>query len=85
MANEIGVYLVMLAAELTAWTQMLAFTGTDARVWEPKRLRARIFEAASKIITTGRPTILHLAANAPEPPAIIKALKRAAALPAPSG
>jgi hypothetical protein len=26
-----------LAMELTAWLQMLAFTGHDARRWEPKR------------------------------------------------
>ena len=37
--NQIWIAVVMLATELTAWMQMLALTGTDARVWEPKRLR----------------------------------------------
>jgi hypothetical protein len=41
---------VALAAEITAWMQMLAFAGADpgsqadaARRWEPNRLRYRIF------------------------------------------
>ncbi|MCZ2405099.1 IS1380 family transposase, partial [Paenarthrobacter sp. Z7-10] len=65
-SNEVWVHLVMLAVELTAWTQMLALTGTAARRWEPKRLRARIFETAGRIVHTGRRFILHLAADAPE-------------------
>lgn len=81
--NEIWVHLVMLALELTAWTQMLALTGTEARRYEPKRLRTRIFETAGKIITTGRRKILHLAATAPETPLILKALERLRSLPAP--
>lgn len=35
--------LVVMAMELTAWTQLLAFTGHAARRWEPKRLRHRVF------------------------------------------
>ncbi|MCZ2405009.1 transposase, partial [Paenarthrobacter sp. Z7-10] len=66
-----------------AWTQMLALTGTAARRWEPKRLRARIFETAGRIVHTGRRFILHLAADAPETPAILQALDRIRALPAP--
>ncbi|WP_344719497.1 IS1380 family transposase, partial [Brevibacterium daeguense] len=73
-ANEIWTHLVMLAVELTAWTQMLAFAGTPARTWEPKRLRARIFETAGKLITTGRRLILHLATAAPETPLILTGL-----------
>ncbi len=41
--NQIWIAVVMLATELTAWMQMLALTGTEARVWEPKRLRLRLF------------------------------------------
>ncbi len=63
-SNEVWVHLVMLAVELTPWTQMLALAGTPARRWEPKRLRARIFETAGRIITTGRRFVLHLAAKA---------------------
>ncbi len=81
--NEIWTHLVMLALELTAWTQMLALTGTPARRYEPKRLRTRILETAGKIIATGRRRVLHLAATAPGTPLILAALERLRALPAP--
>src|SRR4249919_1074156 len=35
--NSIWCQIVLLAADLLAWTQTLAFTGTPARLWEPKR------------------------------------------------
>ena len=38
-ANRIWCAVVALAAEITAWMQMLAFTDTAARRWEPKKLR----------------------------------------------
>jgi hypothetical protein len=41
--------VVQLATELTAWMQMLAFLGTPARTWEPKRLRHRLFSIAARI------------------------------------
>jgi len=37
--NRIWCALVQLAMELTAWLQILALHGHDARRWEPKRLR----------------------------------------------
>jgi hypothetical protein len=40
--NQISVAIVMLACELTAWLQMLALTTSDARRWQPKRLRYRL-------------------------------------------
>lgn len=40
---------MQLATELTAWMQMLALAGTDARRWEPKRLRLRLFSVAGTI------------------------------------
>ncbi len=63
--NQIWVAVVMLATELTAWMQMLALTGTDARVWEPKRLRLRLFSIAGRIVRRSRRTWLHLSAHAP--------------------
>lgn len=78
-ANTLWCHLVMLAAELMAWTQMLAFTGTAARRWEPKKLRARIFEIAGKISNHARRVTVHLAAKAPETDLLIKALNRLAA------
>ena len=63
--NQIWCAIVSLACELTAWMQMLAFTSDNhhshqARRWEPKRLRLRLFSTAAKIVRTGRRTIIHL-------------------------
>ena len=44
--NQIWCAIVALAAELTAWMQMLALHDHAARRWEPKRLRLRIFSLA---------------------------------------
>ena len=63
--NQIWVAVVMLATELTAWMQMLALAGTDARVWEPKRLRLRLFSIAGRIARRSRRTWLSLSRNAP--------------------
>lgn len=40
---------------------MLALAGT-ARLWEPRRLRLRLFTAAAQLVTTARRRILRLAA-----------------------
>jgi len=45
--NQIWLAIVALAMELTAWLQMLALTDHDARRWEPKRLRLRLFSVAA--------------------------------------
>ena len=59
-ANQIWLELVALAADLLAWTQHLALTGTPARVWEPKRLRFRLLHVAGRIVRTGRREWLRL-------------------------
>lgn len=82
--NRIWLELVQLALELTAWTQMLAFTDHDARRWEPKRARLRVFSVAGRIATHARRTHLRLSKNAPWSALIITALTRLAALPAPA-
>ena len=81
--NTLWCHLVMLAAELMAWAQMLALHGTKARRWEPKRLRARIFEIAGKTSWHARRLTVHLAARAPDTPLLIKALTRIRALDPP--
>lgn len=83
-ANEIWTHLVMLACELTAYTQMLAFNHSPARAWEPKRLRTRIFATAGKLIRTGRRRILHLAQADPENTLILTGIAKLRALTAPS-
>lgn len=52
--NVIWLELVQLAAELLTWTQTLAFTGSIARFWEPKRLRLRVLHVAGRLIVSGR-------------------------------
>jgi hypothetical protein len=61
--NQIWCAIVALAAELTAWMQMLTFPGHQARRWEPKRLRHRLFTIPAVLARTGRRVILHLAAK----------------------
>jgi hypothetical protein len=53
-----------MASELTAWMQLLALTGSDARRWEPKRLRYRLFSAAARLARTGRRHWLRFSATA---------------------
>jgi hypothetical protein len=63
--NRIWCAIVMLACELTAWLQMLAYPASSARRWEPKRLRLRLFSAAGRIARHGRRTIIHLTRHGP--------------------
>jgi DDE family transposase len=67
-ANQIWTELVAMACELLAWMQMLALDG-QARRWEPKRLRLRLFTAAGRITRGGRRLRLRLATHWPWPPA----------------
>ena len=63
--NQIWLTVVALAVELTAWMQTLALASHDARRWEPKRLRLRLFTIAGRLARTGRRTRLHLSTHAP--------------------
>ena len=81
--NQIWLAIVSLAAELTAWMQMLALTDTTARRWEPKRLRLRVLSIAGKIARHARRVRLRLAATAPGVDVLVAGLNRLAALPAP--
>ena len=83
-ANRIWCAIVMLACDLIAWTQMLAFTDHPARRWEPKRLRHRLFAIAAKITRHARRTRLKLAAHAPHVDLLLDGIARLAALPAPA-
>lgn len=44
---------------------MLADTDTDARRWEPKKLRYRIFTIPATLARTGRRVWLHLSTRSP--------------------
>lgn len=59
-ANQIWLQITMLAADLLTWTQALALAGTEARCWEPKRLRLRLLHVAGRLIRSGRREWLRL-------------------------
>lgn len=63
--NQIWCAVLALAGGIVAWMQMLALSGTDARKWEPKRLRMRLYTVPAAIARSGRTTRLHLADKAP--------------------
>ena len=74
--NRIWCAIVQLALELTAWLQMLALHDHDARRWEPKRLRLRLFSIAARIARHARRTRLRLAGHAPWSELLTTALTR---------
>lgn len=79
--NRIWVAIVALALELTAWTQMLALTDHEARRWEPKSLRLRLFSVAGRIARHARQVHLRLARHAPWAELILTACQRLNNLP----
>jgi len=83
--NRIWCALVALACELTAWLQMLALSGHDARRWEPKRLRLRLFSTAGRLAVSGRRVTLHLARTSAWTGLLLAMLTRLRALPGPAG
>jgi hypothetical protein len=80
--NQIWLEIVQIALDLLAWMPLLALTG-QARLWEPRRLRLRLFSTAAQLVTTGRRRYLRLAAHWPWTDAITDALDRLHALPNP--
>ncbi|AFA76049.1 transposase IS4 family protein (plasmid) [Gordonia polyisoprenivorans VH2] len=81
--NRIWCAIIALACELIAWTQMLAFTTTPARRWEPKQLRLQVFSIAARLTRHARRTRLKLAATAPDLQLLLDRIARLAALPDP--
>lgn len=82
--NRIWIAVVQLATELTVWMQMLALAGTDARRWEPKRLRLRLFSVAGIIARRSRRVWLHLSGHTPHRHLFTTGLAHLHALPAPT-
>jgi hypothetical protein len=82
--NQIWCEIVALACELLAWAQMLALHGTDARRYEPKRLRLRLFAVAGRLARGGRRLRLRIATRWPWADTLLTALARLQALPAPT-
>ena len=82
-ANRLWCQVVALAADLTAWTQLLAFTTTPARRWEPKRLRTRLLHAPAVIAHHARTVILHVKATFAWAGELTTGYQRLTELPAP--
>ncbi|MFF7884094.1 IS1380 family transposase [Streptomyces sp. NPDC020794] len=80
--SKIWLEIVQIALDLLAWMPMLALTG-NTRLWEPRRLRFRLYTAAGQLVTTGRRYILRLARHWPWTHDITAALDRLAQLPNP--
>jgi len=81
--NQIWLEIVQLALDLLAWMPMLALTGR-ARLWEPRRLRIRLFSAAAQLVTTARRQHLKFATHWPWTDVITDAIERLQSLPNPS-
>ena len=73
--NQLWCEIVALACELLAWMQMLALTG-EARRWEPRRLRLRLFTCAGRLVRGSRRLRLRLAASWPWATQITTAITR---------
>jgi Transposase DDE domain group 1 len=63
--------------------QMLSLTGHEARRWEPKRLRLRLFSIAGRLANHGRTRRLHLSAHAPWADLLTKMITTLQVIPAP--
>jgi hypothetical protein len=81
--NQIWCAIVALALDITAWMQTLALTSHDARRWEPKRLRHRLFAIPATLAHTARRVILHLSDRAPWAAVAVDAITRLDRLRAP--
>jgi hypothetical protein len=79
--NQVWCEIVALACELLAWTQMIALAG-EARRWEPKRLRLRLFSIAGRLARGGRRLRLRLAERWPWADEVTGAISVLQALPA---
>jgi hypothetical protein len=79
-ANQIWCAIVALAAEITAWMQLLALHGHQARRWEPKKLRYRLFSIPATVARTGRRVVLHLSGRSAWAELTCTGLTRLAAL-----
>lgn len=80
--NQIWLEIVQLALDLLAWMPMLALAGR-ARLWEPRRLRLRLFSAAAQLVTTVRRRHLKFATHWPWTDVITDAIERLQAHPNP--
>jgi hypothetical protein len=80
--NQVWLEIVQLALDLIAWMPMLALTG-DARRWEVKKLRLRLFSTAARLVRSGRQRLLRFADHWPWTHVLLAAHDRLELLPNP--
>jgi hypothetical protein len=80
--NKVWLEIVQIAFDLLAWMPVLALTG-KARLWEPRRLRFRLFSAAAQLVTTADAGSSASPQHWPWTVEITVALERLALLPNP--
>jgi hypothetical protein len=78
-ANCAWLQTVLIASDLTAWTQGLCLEGPMAKA-EPKKLRWALWHTAGKFTTSGRRRTLHLDGTWPWAAALEKGFERLAGL-----
>jgi hypothetical protein len=84
--NEVWLMLVQIAADLTAWTRLLALTG-DAKILatcEPKALRYRFLHVPARLTHGARRRRLRIPESWPWAAAIAAVFANIAAIPQPS-
>ncbi len=84
--NQAWLIATMIAADLTAWTRLLTFTG-DAAVLascEPKALRYRLLHAPARLVHTARQRQLRIPDTWPWATAIVAVFANIAAIPPPA-
>ena len=75
VCNDTWLQLVLIAQDLTVWSQRLCFDGALAAA-EPKRLRHHVLHAAAAIAHTGRQTIVRFQQTWPWVHDIVIAFRR---------
>ncbi|MGL5249106.1 MAG: IS1380 family transposase [Brooklawnia sp.] len=83
--NRIWCQIVALAQEITAWMGLLAHPDHQARRWEPKRLRYRLFTIPATLARRSRRTLIHVSARHRWSGLVEDAIGRLRGLPAPAG
>jgi hypothetical protein len=78
--NAVWLELVLMACDLTCWTQILLLDG-DLRVAEPKALRYRLLHVAARVIRHARRLIVRLQRSWPWAAELALAFQRLRALP----
>ena len=84
--NTVWLTLTMIAADLTAWTRLLALTGDAANLaaCEPKALRYRLLHVPARLTHSARRRRLRIPHSWPWAAAIVAVFANIAAIPLPA-